>query len=80
MITGVLLIAGLAAGDSMPQVTLAQAIERATRLDPNYVQVLGQVSNAEWARRSVRSCRLSRSSRWKRRRRRCQSCRAVTSW
>ena len=55
MITGVLLIAGLAAGDSMPQVTLAQAIERATRLDPNYVQVLGQVSNAEWARRSVRS-------------------------
>ena len=55
MIAGILVIAGLAAGDSLPQVTLAQAIERATRLDPNYVQALGQVSNADWARRSARS-------------------------
>ena len=55
MIAGALLLAGLVAGDSIPQVTRAQAIERATRLDPNYVRALGQVGTAEWARRSVRS-------------------------
>jgi outer membrane protein len=36
-----------------PRVTLAQAIARATRLDPNYVQALGQVDNAEWGRRAA---------------------------
>ncbi len=40
--------------DSLPRVTLAQAIERATRLDPNYVEALGQVDNAEWGRRAAR--------------------------
>jgi outer membrane protein TolC len=43
-----------AASDSLPQITLAQAIERATRWDPNYVQALGQVDNAEWGRRAAR--------------------------
>jgi outer membrane protein TolC len=39
--------------DSLPRVTLAQAISRATRLDPNYVRALGQVDNAEWGRRAA---------------------------
>ncbi|HEX3274844.1 MAG TPA: TolC family protein [Gemmatimonadales bacterium] len=40
-------------GDAVPRVTLAQAITRATRLDPNYVQAMGQVDNAEWGRRAA---------------------------
>ena len=30
------------AGDSLPTVTLAEALRRATGLDPNYVAALGQ--------------------------------------
>ena len=37
----------------MPRVTLNQALERATRLDPNYVSALGSISTAEWGRRSA---------------------------
>jgi len=36
-----------------PRVSLEQAIARATRLDPNYVQALGLVDNAEWGRRAA---------------------------
>lgn len=39
--------------DSLPQVTLAEALQRAAKLDPNYVAALGQVDNAVWARRSA---------------------------
>src|SRR5438105_9025297 len=39
--------------DSLPTVTLAEALRRATGLDPNYVAALGQVDNAVWARRSA---------------------------
>ncbi|HVH68283.1 MAG TPA: TolC family protein [Gemmatimonadales bacterium] len=39
--------------DSLPVVTLAEALRRATGLDPNYVAAAGQVDNAEWARRSA---------------------------
>jgi len=39
--------------DSLPTVTLAEALRRATGLDPNYVAAVGQVDNAEWARRSA---------------------------
>ena len=48
-----LLALQVAAPDSLPQVTLAQALERAAHLDPNYVSALGQVGNAVWARRSA---------------------------
>src|SRR5882762_409195 len=48
----VLQVAG-AAADSLPTVTLAEALRRATGLDPNYVAALGQVDNARWARRSA---------------------------
>src|SRR5258705_6802001 len=39
--------------DSLPVVTLAEALRRAIGLDPNYVAALGQVDNAVWARRSA---------------------------
>ncbi|HYT70291.1 MAG TPA: TolC family protein [Gemmatimonadales bacterium] len=39
--------------DSLPTVTLAEAVRRATGLDPNYVAALGQADNAVWARRSA---------------------------
>ncbi|HLB82427.1 MAG TPA: TolC family protein [Gemmatimonadales bacterium] len=40
-------------GDSVPTVTLAEALRRATGLDPSYVAAIGQVDNAVWARRSA---------------------------
>lgn len=56
MIGGALVWLTLAsATDSLPQVTLTQAIERATRLDPNYVRALGQVGSADWARKAALS-------------------------
>ena len=39
--------------DSLPTVTLAEALRRATGLDPNYVAAIGLVDNAAWARRSA---------------------------
>jgi outer membrane protein TolC len=42
-----------AAGDSLPVVTLAEALRKAAGLDPNYVAALGQVDNAVWARRTA---------------------------
>ncbi|MGH7538733.1 MAG: TolC family protein [Gemmatimonadales bacterium] len=42
-----------AAPDSIPVVTLAEALERAASLDPDYVAAAGQVDNAEWARRAA---------------------------
>jgi outer membrane protein TolC len=39
--------------DSLPQITLSDALQRAARLDPNYVAALGQLDNATWARRSA---------------------------
>jgi len=45
---------GAARADTLPVVTLGQAIERSSRLDPNYVQALGQVDNAAWGRRAAR--------------------------
>jgi len=57
VITSALLLAAFAvhppADDSLPTVTLAEALQRAARLDPNYVRALGQVDNAAWARRAA---------------------------
>ncbi|MFL5533532.1 MAG: TolC family protein [Gemmatimonadales bacterium] len=39
--------------DSLPRITLAEALRRSTRLDPDYVQALGQIDNAEWGRRAA---------------------------
>ena len=42
-----------AAPDTLPVVTLADALQKAARLDPNYVAAAGQVGPAEWARRAA---------------------------
>ena len=39
--------------DSLPQITLGEALQRSARLDPNYVAALGQVDNAVWGRRNA---------------------------
>jgi outer membrane protein TolC len=49
-----LLLAALqAAPDSIPVVTLREALQRAAGLDPFYVSAVGQVDNAVWARRNA---------------------------
>jgi outer membrane protein TolC len=39
--------------DSVPRITLGEAIRRSARLDPDYVRALGQIENAEWGRRAA---------------------------
>jgi outer membrane protein TolC len=39
--------------DSLPRVTLREALQRAAKLDPAYVSALGQIDNAQWARRNA---------------------------
>src|SRR3989475_12290377 len=39
--------------DSLLQITLREALQRAAQLDPSYVSALGQVDNAVWARRNA---------------------------
>ncbi len=39
--------------DSLPQVTLTEALREATRYDPNYVQAAGFVAEATWVRRAA---------------------------
>jgi outer membrane protein TolC len=41
------------AADSLPRITLGEAIRRSARLDPDYVRALGQIENAEWGRRAA---------------------------
>ncbi len=38
----------------MPVVTLSEALERAVRVDPGYMAAVGQMEQAEWARRAAR--------------------------
>ncbi|HKW41584.1 MAG TPA: TolC family protein [Gemmatimonadales bacterium] len=52
MLPVLLVVAQLA--DSVPTVSLEQAIARAARLDPAYVSALGQLDNAGWVRRAAR--------------------------
>lgn len=58
-----LLSAGVAApagppADTLPRITLTEALRRAARLDPNYVQAIGAVDNAAWARRAAMSAMI----------------------
>jgi outer membrane protein len=39
--------------DTLPRVTLEEAIRRSAQLDPDYVQALGTIDNAEWGRRAA---------------------------
>ncbi|MDQ2673155.1 MAG: hypothetical protein M3Y40_00690, partial [Chloroflexota bacterium] len=40
--------------DTLPRVTLAEALRRSARLDPDYVRAVGQIEDAEWGRRAAR--------------------------
>lgn len=48
-----LLLALQAAPDSIPRISLKEAIQRSAQLDPDYVKALGQIDNAEWGRRAA---------------------------
>ncbi len=41
------------AADTLSRVTLEEAIRRSAQLDPDYVQALGTIDNAEWGRRAA---------------------------
>jgi outer membrane protein TolC len=41
------------AADTVPRITLTEAIRRAARLDPDYVEALGRIDDAEWGRRAA---------------------------
>lgn len=45
--------ADTAPADSLPRITLGDAIRRSARLDPDYVRALGRIDNAEWGRRAA---------------------------
>lgn len=51
MTLGLLAVAALTFQDSMPRISLDEALTRAARVDVGYVQAVGQLSDAEWARR-----------------------------
>ncbi len=40
--------------DSIPVLTLSEALERAVKLNPDYVRALGSVSEADWSRKAAR--------------------------
>lgn len=42
-----------AAGDSLPRITLSEALRRAARNDPEYVRAEGAVGSAQWARKAA---------------------------
>jgi outer membrane protein TolC len=39
--------------DTVPRITLSEAIRRSSQLDPDYVRALGQIDDAEWGRRAA---------------------------
>jgi outer membrane protein TolC len=45
--------ARVGADDSVPAITLAEALRRAAGVDPDYIRTAGQVDVAEWGRRSA---------------------------
>lgn len=51
MILGLLAAATLVAADSVPRVSLDDALQRAARVDVGYVRALGNLNDAEWGRR-----------------------------
>jgi outer membrane protein TolC len=55
MILALLAALQIAAADSLPLVTLAEALAQGVRLEPNYVRSLGGVNTAEWGRNAALS-------------------------
>jgi outer membrane protein TolC len=39
--------------DSIPRISLGEAVRRSSKFDPDYVRALGQIDNAEWGRRAA---------------------------
>ncbi len=66
MITSIAVVLSLAAGgpppptayrpspDSLPTITLADALQRSVQLNPDYVRALGAVAEADWIRKASR--------------------------
>jgi hypothetical protein len=40
--------------DSLPTITLAEALQRSVQLNPDYVRALGAVAEADWIRKASR--------------------------
>ncbi|HEX5004362.1 MAG TPA: TolC family protein [Gemmatimonadales bacterium] len=53
MILPLLALLQMGPADTIPQVTLPEALREATRFDPNYVQAAGFVAEATWVRRAA---------------------------
>lgn len=53
MILPLLAVLQVVQADTLPRVTLAEALREATRYDPNYVQAAGTVAEAAWVRRAA---------------------------
>ncbi len=43
----------IAGGDSIPRITLDEALRRSLQIDPNYVSAVGDIDGAAWQRRSA---------------------------
>ena len=56
-----LLVLQLAAADSIPRITLDEAVRRSARNDPAYVAAEGAVGSAVWVRRAARTSLLAPS-------------------
>ena len=52
--TAVVPSADSGSADSLPRITLQEAIRRSAQLDPDYVTALGRIEDAEWGRRAAR--------------------------
>jgi outer membrane protein TolC len=53
MILALLAAFQVSTADSLPRVTLAEALSQGVRLDPDYVQAIGSIGTAEWSRRAA---------------------------
>src|SRR5688572_20365290 len=53
MILALLAALQLSAADSLPRITLAEALAQGVRLSPDYVRSIGSISSAEWSRKAA---------------------------
>lgn len=53
MILALLAALQISGGDSIPSITLEEALRLSVRLDPGYVTAIGRVDNAAWSRRAA---------------------------
>jgi outer membrane protein len=53
MILALLAALQLSSADSLPRITLAEALAQGVRLSPDYVRSIGSISSAEWSRKAA---------------------------